>query len=55
MLDKGYGFIRSEGQYVFCHASKLEGQVQGIIGQRVRLQVVQDLAKGADAYRALSV
>ena len=29
--------------------------MQGIIGQRVRLQVVQDLAKGADAYRALSV
>ena len=53
--DGAFGFIKTNGKDVFFHKNSLQGSLDGIVGQRVMLQLDADPSRGVDKYRATIV
>jgi cold shock CspA family protein len=53
--DKGFGFVVLDGKDVFAHVTALRSSEVGIVGKRVVAEVMQDMARGEQAYRAVKV
>jgi cold shock CspA family protein len=51
--DKGFGFMSVDGKDVFVHVTSLRSSEVGIVGKRVVANIIQDVAKGNDTYRAV--
>jgi hypothetical protein len=49
---KDYGFAVALGKEIFVHTSSVKGDIAGIVGKEVVLQVALDKPKGADKLRA---
>ena len=53
--EKGYGFIKLNGDDVFAHSTCVKGTTKGIIGAVVIIKVIEDLAREERKYKAVEV